>query len=91
MLQEALSNVLRHSGAQEVDVRLCVRDGQIRLEVQDDGKGLPLDAVAPRGLGLVAMRERASIIGGNLMITQPGGRGTLVALEAPMMSAPKDS
>lgn len=91
VLQEALSNVLRHSGAQEVDVRLSVRDGRVRLEVQDDGKGLPLDGVTPRGLGLVAMRERASIIGGNLTITQPGGRGALVSLEAPMMSAPKDS
>lgn len=91
VLQEALSNVLRHAGAHEVDVRLSVCDGRVRLEVEDDGKGLPRDGVTPRGLGLVAMRERASIIGGSLTITQPAGRGTLVALEAPMMSSPKDS
>lgn len=91
VLQEALSNVLRHADAQEVNVRLSTRDGRVRLEVQDDGNGLPRDGVTPRGLGLVAMRERASIIGGSLTITQPASRGTLVALEAPMMSAPSDS
>ena len=90
VLQEALSNVLRHSGAQEVDVRLFLRDGRVRLEVQDDGKGLAPDGETPRGLGLVTMRERASIIGGTLTITQPGGKGTLVALEAPIAISPKE-
>jgi signal transduction histidine kinase len=91
VLQEALSNVLRHSGATDVDVRLSLREGQVHLEVQDYGKGFPPGEVTPRGLGLVAMRERASIIGGSLAISRPPGGGTLVALDAPITSDGEDS
>jgi signal transduction histidine kinase len=91
VLQEALSNVLRHSGASKVDVRLSLLHGQVRLEVQDYGKGLPTDDAKPSGLGLVAMRERASILGGSLTITRPSEGGTLVSLEVPLTSANKDS
>lgn len=91
VLQEALSNVLRHSGATKVDVRLSIIDGQVRLEVQDHGKGLPAGDAKAGGLGLVAMRERASILEGSLSITQPPDKGTLVRLDAPVMSARNDS
>ena len=91
VLQEALSNVLRHSGATKVHVRLSALRGRLRLEVQDYGAGLPPGEARPKGLGLVAMRERASIIEGTLTITRPAEGGTLVALDAPMTSAGKSS
>lgn len=91
VLQEGLSNALRHSGATEVDVRLSILDGQVLLEVQDHGKGLPPSDSKAGGLGLVAMRERASILEGSLSITEPREGGTLVRLNAPVMSVRKDS
>lgn len=87
VLQEALSNALRHSGGKVVRVRLSAADGLLELEVSDDGKGITESKGAPRGLGLVAMRERAAVIGGALTVSAGPGGGTLVRLQAPMMSA----
>jgi signal transduction histidine kinase len=79
VLQEALNNVTRHSGVNEGWVRLKFLAESLELEVEDRGKG-----IAPvrngRGIGLVAMRERAEIIGGTLELLQPAGGGTLVRL-----------
>jgi signal transduction histidine kinase len=85
ILQEALSNVVRHSGAEAAQVRLSSRDGQVRFEVEDHGKGFPPQAAKSKGLGLVAMRERAHLIHGSLTIEPAPGGGTLVRLEAPIM------
>jgi signal transduction histidine kinase len=91
VLQEALSNVLRHSGATKAKVRLSVLHGRVHLEIQDYGQGFPSGEGKPRGLGLVAMRERAAILDGELTITRPREGGTLVALDAPMTSAENSS
>jgi signal transduction histidine kinase len=87
VLQEALSNVIRHSGAASAVVRLSYDDGLVVLEVEDDGTGLPARADEGKGLGLVAMRERAYLIRGTLTIGASPGGGTLVRLEAPMDGA----
>ena len=63
--QEAVTNVVRHSGARRATVTLAVGDA-LRLEVRDDGAGLPADLRA--GVGLASMRERA---------TEPGGTCTI--------------
>lgn len=80
---EALYNAARHSHASNVrlDVRLPALDGRITLRVEDDGRGIEPSTMAdPIGMGLVAMRERARSIGGELDIeTRPGG-GTRVEL-----------
>jgi signal transduction histidine kinase len=86
VLQEALSNALRHSGGNVVRVRLATANGHLDLEVSDDGKGIKESADAPRGLGLTARRERAAVIGGILTVGPGPGGGTLVRLQAPMMS-----
>ena len=65
ILQEALTNVARHAGAQMFTVRLYVQRDMLVLEVWDDGIGMPLQkARATRSLGLVGMRERAYTLGG---------------------------
>jgi signal transduction histidine kinase len=83
VLQEALSNVARHSGSRRAWVRLRCEADRLELEIEDHGKGLePADA--PRGLGLVAMRERVELIKGTLEFLTPAGRGTLVRVRVPL-------
>jgi signal transduction histidine kinase len=80
VLQEALNNVSRHSGAKEAWVRLNFLEDALELEVEDHGKGIVAEKNG-RGIGLVAMRERAEIIGGTLELLQPAGGGTTVRLQ----------
>ncbi len=81
--QEALQNALRHSGADELEVRLEASDGRVVLSVADSGEGF--DAGAPdvrsRRLGLTSMEERAQALGGTLEIVSQPERGTTVRLE----------
>ena len=83
VLQEALSNVARHAGTDEAIVRLAFKDGALHLEVEDHGSGMPADN-GPRGLGLVAMRERAELVGGTVSWSRPSDGGTLVSLVVPL-------
>ena len=83
VLQEALSNVARHSGADRASVRLRFGTSTLDLEVEDHGRGLD-PHTARRGLGLVAMRERAAIVGGTLEFHPPPQGGTRVRLSVPL-------
>jgi signal transduction histidine kinase len=83
VLQEALSNVARHSGTEQAVVRLRFDVDRLVMEVEDDGRGIDA-GTARRGLGLVAMRERAAIVGGTLEFLEPAGGGTLVRLSVPL-------
>jgi signal transduction histidine kinase len=90
ILQEALNNVVRHSGAREVWVRLRFRAADLELEVEDHGKGFVARAgsqAATQGIGLVAMRERAELLGGTIEIAHPSQVGTLVRLRVPRSGA----
>ena len=84
IVQEALNNVSRHAAASEAWVRLKFLPLALELEVEDHGKGFTAEPPAvgslPRGIGLVAMRERAELIGGRLNISRPPQGGTLVRL-----------
>lgn len=87
VLQEALNNVSRHSGAKEAWIRLRFTAEQLQLDVEDHGKGLAPAAGQP-GIGLVAMRERAELLGGtlnvaNLAAAGTNGMGTLLKLRIP--------
>jgi signal transduction histidine kinase len=84
VVQEALNNVTRHSGAAEAWVRLRFLPETLIVEVEDHGKGFESRA-AKQGIGLVAMRERAELLGASLDFTRPplNGNGTLVRLTAP--------
>jgi PAS domain S-box-containing protein len=84
IVQEALANARRHSGAKRVEVRLSVDGSEnIVAEVQDDGRGFDRKSVRS-GVGLSAMRERTATLGGELEITSRPGRGTNVALKVPV-------
>jgi signal transduction histidine kinase len=79
VLQEALSNVARHSGTDRAWVRLRFEPEALELEIEDHGKGI--DTESPRrGLGIVGMRERAALVGGTLAFLRPADGGTLVRL-----------
>lgn len=82
VLQEALNNVARHSGAQQAWVRLHFSPGKLELEVEDHGAGFVRGAAKP-GIGLVAMRERAELLGGTIEFVQPAAGGTLIRLSVP--------
>ena len=88
IVQEALSNVRRHAGAEHTRLRLREDDGYVVAEVRDDGcgfdpsSGMQLD----RGLGLIGMRERASMVGGALLIESAPGAGTTVRASIPFQT-----
>ena len=88
VMQEALSNVTRHSGAREAWVRLRSKGDMIELDVEDHGTGAD-KAASGRGLGMVAMRERAEMLGGAIEFLRPAQGGTLVRLKVPIEA--KDS
>jgi PAS domain S-box-containing protein len=80
--QEALTNVARHAGANHVDVSLSASGGVLRLAVRDDGCGFAAEALGEfGGLGLLGMRERASLVGGDLVVESRVGSGTQVSFQ----------
>ena len=82
VLQEALRNANRHSGARNVKVRLGTEDGEILLEVSDDGRGFDMASVRT-GVGLSAMRERIEGVGGMFAVYSRPGEGTRVVVSIP--------
>jgi signal transduction histidine kinase len=82
VLQEALNNVTRHAGVNEAWVRLRFLPKLLELEVEDHGAG-SLNNGRKQGMGLIAMRERAELLGGTLEFTKPAQGGTLVRLRVP--------
>lgn len=83
--QEALRNVERHAEARRVEVRVSFVDGEVRIDVVDDGRGFeaprPLERLALEGkLGLLGMRERAQLVGGSLSIRSRPGEGAQVSV-----------
>jgi signal transduction histidine kinase len=89
IVQEALANVDRHSGASHVAVRWHVDEHGARLEVSDDGKGFDPGRVAGDHYGIVGMRERAEAIGARLQIMSRKGRGTSVVVELESAAKPR--
>lgn len=86
IVQEALSNVVRHAQARTVCVRLERRHGAVLARVTDDGIGFEVDAELYRhggGLGLFGMQERAAYVGGSVSIESEPGAGTTVRVEIP--------
>jgi signal transduction histidine kinase len=83
IVQECLTNVARHSGARSVDVRLTRERDRLVLRVQDDGSGIPDQAVrSPGSLGLLGIQERARLLGGRARV-RGGAEGTRVTVTVP--------
>lgn len=90
VIQEALTNARKHSGARSAVVRVLETDLTATFIVEDDGRGFDVDGeVAGRdGFGLQAMRERMELIGGTLLIDSAPGRGTRIIAECPRHPRP---
>ena len=87
--QEALRNVVKHAGKTHVKVMLEGTAKGLHLEILDLGQGFDLDPDIPReGLGLISMKERARLAGGELHLTSALGRGTTVSVDVPLESNP---
>jgi signal transduction histidine kinase len=86
--QEALHNVVKHSGAKRATVDLTAADGEMRLSVSDDGKGFDFEAARDgEGLGLLSMRERVRLVHGQIEWRSQPGAGTDVDVRVPLPPA----
>jgi signal transduction histidine kinase len=87
VLQEALQNVVKHSGLRHAHVSLHGGVNHINLTVKDSGLGFdPHEAMRGRGLGLTSMKERLKLVGGQLSIHAEPGRGTTIHAVVPLVS-----
>jgi signal transduction histidine kinase len=85
ILQEALTNVVRHAGATQVDIHLAAEGNRLVLTIADNGSGIAEDRIAdPRSLGLLGMRERARSVGGDVVVRRRPSRGTSVEATLPL-------
>jgi len=89
VLQEAINNIARHAAARNVWIQLSYNHQQLTVTVEDDGIGFEPNTVQvspgnPRGLGLMGMRERLELLGGELEITSLPGQGTELLITVPL-------
>jgi signal transduction histidine kinase len=85
VVQEALTNIIKHAGASTIHVVLISRDGGYAVEVRDDGRGFRADATTsrPGHVGLVSMRQRVELTGGSWSLDSAPGQGTVVKAWVP--------
>lgn len=84
--QEALNNVVRHSQADHVSIRLYTDRDKLSLSVEDNGNGFNCEEKSSSGLGLLGVRERISLLGGTLYIETKANSGTCLTVSAPSSS-----
>ena len=84
VVQEALTNVVRHAGASTASVAVAVASGRLRAVVEDDGTGFDPDRPADLHLGLQGMKERAELVGGTVRVLSEPGSRTTVVLDVPL-------
>lgn len=85
ILQEALTNILRHAQATRVNIAIIEEAGELKLSIRDNGRGIAeTEAMGQRSLGILGMRERAHLIGGELSISGVAGKETTVVVRVPL-------
>ena len=84
IVQESLTNVVKHARARHVSILLTRRDGGVKVVIEDDGLGFEVGESANGGFGLMGMRERLALLGGRLLVESNGETGTTVAAEVPV-------
>ncbi|MBS3997183.1 MAG: PAS domain S-box protein [Hydrogenophaga sp.] len=84
IVQEALTNVVRHADARQVRVHVRGRADGFELDMEDDGRGIAADTAKRAGLGLIGMKERAREVGGSLEVAPARTGGTLISLRVPV-------
>ncbi len=84
-VQESLTNIAKHARASQVDVNIEQEDSTLSIRVRDDGVGFaPEDSRKPNSFGLLGLRERAALLGGDAKVTSAPGRGTQVEVRFPV-------
>jgi signal transduction histidine kinase len=83
VVQEALTNIVKHARAQHVSVVLQRKPGKVTAVIEDDGRGFSADQESPDGLGLIGMRERVGLIGGRLEV-ESSPAGSTIVVEVPV-------
>ena len=84
IVQESLTNVVKHARARRVSILLARRDGAVKAVVEDDGQGFDSAGGVDHGFGLVGMRERLALLGGRLEVESGRDAGTTIAVEVPV-------
>jgi signal transduction histidine kinase len=84
LVQEAITNAVKHSKGQTISVRVVEQDGRVLITVRDDGTGFDPEA-STGGFGLIGMRERVELVDGRVLIDSEPGRGTVVRAELPAL------
>jgi signal transduction histidine kinase len=88
IVQEALGNIVAHSGATKARVELLGRAEEITLSIEDDGRGFDPEAAETKGrLGLLSMRERSRIVGGTITIRSRPAAGTRIDVRVPIANS----
>ena len=89
ILREAVSNVIKHSGANRCSMQCGFADGDLQLVIHDDGHGIPLelDGRLDRGHGMASMKHRARQLSGQCLVESGPGFGTVIRLTLPLESA----
>jgi len=85
IVQEALTNVVKHAEAQHVSVLLTRKNESVSVMIEDDGKGFELGSDPSEGLGLLGMQERVALLDGSLVVESTPGAGTTLVLELPLL------
>lgn len=84
ILQESLTNIMRHAEASEVGIVLNSEDGGVMLRIRDNGKGMELPTARAGGFGLLGIRERAIALGGHVTISTAPGEGFSIEVRIPL-------
>jgi two-component system, NarL family, sensor histidine kinase DevS len=85
VVQESLTNVVKHAGASSIDIAVRCEDDAVDVSVADDGIGFDSEAVASNGFGLAGMRERVELAGGELSVLPGAGAGTVIRARLPLV------
>jgi len=84
IVQEALTNIVKHAEARSVSIVIAHAEGIVRGVIEDDGKGFEPGEIRESALGLVGMRERVHLLGGRFEVQAAPGRGTTIVAELPL-------
>lgn len=85
IVQEALTNVVKHADARHVSILVTRKNRSVSVMIEDDGKGFELEGAGSAGLGLLGMQERVALLDGSLVVESSPGHGTTLVLELPAL------
>ena len=84
IVQEALTNIVKHANAGRVSIVVTQRAGSVGAIVEDDGRGFDPEQDTNGGIGLIGMRERVELLDGSMAIESAEGKGTTLVVEVPL-------